>query len=65
MQNSPLKSDWADQITTMKKQDDNFVYNLDHYVNILNGKYFNSNFKCMGNRFNKPNQLISTQFNTI
>ncbi len=49
----------------MKKQDGNFVNNLDQYVDILNGKYFNSNFKSMGKTFNKHNKLISAQFNTI
>ncbi len=49
----------------MEKQDGNFVNKLDQYVDILNGNYFNSNFKCMGKTFNKPNKLISAQFNTI
>ncbi len=52
----------------MKKQDGYFVMachesyqnNLDQHVNILNGKYFNFNFKCMGKTFNKLNKLILT-----
>ncbi len=43
----------------MKKQDGNFVNNLNQHVNILNGKYYR------GKTFNKPNKLISAQFNTI
>ncbi len=39
--------------------------NLDQHVNILNEKYFTSNLKCMGKPFNKPNKLISANFNTI
>ncbi len=34
-------------------------------VNILTGKYFNFNVKCIGNTFNKPNKLVSVQFNNI
>ncbi len=39
--------------------------NLDQHVNIQNGKYFNFIFKCRWKTFNKPNKLISVQFDTI
>ncbi len=39
--------------------------NLVQHGNILNGKYIKFNIKCMGKTFNKHNELISVQFNTI
>ncbi len=36
-------------------------HNLNQYVNILTGKYFNFNFKCMEKTLNKPNKWISVQ----
>ncbi len=53
----------------MEKQDGNFMMccqnNFDQHLNILNEKYFNFSFTCMGKTFNKPNKLISVQINTI
>ncbi len=39
--------------------------NLDQHVDIINGKYFNFNFQCMGKTFNKPNKSILVQLSTI
>ncbi len=71
IQNSPLKvirltksPPWKSKIATLWC-DENCQNNIDQHVNILTGKYFNFNFKYMGKTFNKPNKLISAQFNTI